>query len=60
MPNGDHWDVFSIMLDSYNHIWPVREKYLREIAVIFLSISLNMCFGVHRDGFLSTHNICFG
>ena len=36
-------------------IGPVNPKKLRKIAIIFLSISLNMCFGCskepsHRDG----------
>ena len=36
-----------------------------KIAFIFLSISLNMCFGAQKNRLnetvlLSTHNICFG
>ena len=36
-------------------IGPVKQNNLRNIAIIFLSISLNMCFGCskepsHRDG----------
>ena len=46
-------------------IGPVKKKNLRKIAIIFSSISINMCFGCseetsHLDGSLSTHNICFG
>ena len=37
------------------HIGPVKQTFERKIAIIFLSISLNMCFGCskepsHRDG----------
>ena len=42
---------------SWKHscIWPVKQNLLGKIAIIFLSISLNMCFecskeGSHRDG----------
>ena len=47
-------------------IAPVKQKiFERKIAVIFLSISLNMCFGAQKNHLietvlLSTHNICFG
>ena len=38
--------------------------FVRKMFFIFLSISLNMCFGCskepsHRDGSFDTHNICF-
>ena len=45
---------------------PVKQqKKKRIIAIIFLSISLNICFGYskepsHRDGSFEYHNICFG
>ena len=46
-------------------IGPVMQKSQRKIEIIFLSISLNMCFGYSKDlshetVLLSTHNICFG
>ena len=36
-----------------------------KISIIYLSISLNMCFGARKNRLietvlLSTHNICFG
>ena len=46
-------------------IGPVKQKNQSKIAIIFLSITLNMCFGYSKDRLtemvlLSTHNICFG
>ena len=42
----------------------LRKNDLRKIVIIFLSISLNMCYGCskepsHEMVLLSTHNICF-
>ena len=44
-----------LMKKESSGIGPVKQINLREIAIIFLSISLNMCFGCskepsHRDG----------
>ena len=41
------------------------DKSTPKIAIIFLPINLNICFGCSKepsqwDGSLSTHNICFG
>ena len=30
-------------------IGPVKQKYLLKIVIIFLSISLNMCFGCSKE-----------
>ena len=46
---------------TFRIIGPYKGKKLRKIAIIFLSISLNMCFGCSIETvLLSTHNICFG
>ena len=42
-----------------------KHKFQRKIVNIFLPINFNICLGSskepsHRDGPLSTHNICFG
>ena len=39
----------------FRSIGPVKQKFMRKIAIIFLSIALNICFGYsielsHRDG----------
>ena len=49
----------------YNDIGPVKKKKLCKIVIIFLSVSLNICFGCskepsHRDGSFEYPNICFG
>ena len=31
------------------HIGPVKQKFQRKIAIIFLSISFNMCFGCSKE-----------
>ena len=51
-PGGE---VNHIQPVAYNDIGPVKQKKLRKIAIIFLSIRLNICFGCskepsHRDG----------
>ena len=57
----------SAYLDRYSvkkDIKKVRPKIMRKIAIMFLSISLNMCFGQKNSLIemvvLSTNNICFG
>ena len=57
-------DKISRKTFSYT-IRPVKQVFKRKIAIVFLIIGLNMCFGCskepsHQDGSLSTHNICFG
>ena len=42
-----------------------KASFKRKIAIVFLTIGLNMCFGVQKNRLiktvlLSTHNICFG
>ena len=54
-----------MILGQDYYIGPVKQRKKRIIAIIFLSISLNKCFGCsnetsHRDVLLSTHNIRFG
>ena len=49
-------------------IWPTidpnKENFWAKIVIIFLPISLNICFGAQKNRLietvlLSTHNICF-
>ena len=47
------------------HTGQLSKKKKLKIVIIFLSISLNMCFGCSKNSLietvlLSTHNICFG
>ena len=47
--------MIHIMRKPDNSIGPVNQIFERKIVIIFLSISLNMCFGCskepsHRDG----------
>ena len=39
-----------------------KQIFRRKILIIYISISLNMCFGCSKEEtvLLSTHNICFG
>ena len=51
-------------LESIN-IGPVKQFLQRKIVIIFLPISINICFGAQKNRLietvlLSTHNICFG
>ena len=52
---SEHHCLLSEYPRKYKSIGQVKQKQFAKIAVIFLSISLNMCFGFskepsHRDG----------
>ena len=69
------WDYKQSLLASFTHtiIGPVKQIFLSKMMIIYLFISLNMCFGCSKEPshwdsknrliekvLLSTHNICFG
>ena len=41
------WSLVLVLMELY--IAPVKQKFQRKIVIIFLNISLNMCFGCSKE-----------